>query len=251
MASVTYTLVTQVATPAFNPPPGTYSAVQSVTISTTTPNATIYYTVDGTTPTTSSTKYTGSISVGTTETLSAIAVASGFSNSPVASGLYTIELAGISTINFSNGFTAGTMDLIGSTKLNGTALELTDGGSNEAAAAWYQVEANIDSFTTDFTFQITPPSTATMADGFTFTIQGNNASAIGDLGGSLGYGTPTDTGIGSSVAVKFDLYGNNGEGSDSTGLYTNGAWPTTAVCRHDKIRSGPAQRRSVPRAHDV
>ena len=30
-----------------------------------------------------------------------------------------------------------------------------------------------------------------------------------------------------SVAVKFDLYNNNGEGVDSTGLYTNGAWPTT------------------------
>ena len=39
--------------------------------------------------------------------------------------------------------------------------------------------------------------------------------------GSLGY-----TGIANSVAVKFDLYDDEGEGIDSTGLYTNGAPPT-------------------------
>src|SRR5262249_9703976 len=33
-------------------------------------------------------------------------------------------------------------------------------------------------------------------------------------------------GIGKSVAVKFDIYNNQGEGSNSTGIYTNGASPT-------------------------
>src|SRR4030095_16240037 len=42
----------------------------------------------------------------------------------------------------------------------------------------------------------------------------------GAFGGSLGY-----TGIGKSVAVKFDLYDNSGEGSNSTGFYLNGASP--------------------------
>ena len=50
-ASATYTLTTQVATPIFNPAAGYYTTVQSVTIRTTTPGATIYYTTDGTTPT--------------------------------------------------------------------------------------------------------------------------------------------------------------------------------------------------------
>jgi hypothetical protein len=47
------------ATPTFSPAAGTYSSAQSVTISDATSGATIYYTTNGTTPTTSSTKYTG------------------------------------------------------------------------------------------------------------------------------------------------------------------------------------------------
>ena len=226
-ASATYTLTTQAAMPTFNPAPGPYTAVQSVTISTTTSNATIYYTTDGTTPTTANTKYGGPVSVGVTETLSAIAVASGLSNSPVASGQYTFDL-GVSSINFASGFASGGMNLLGSAKLNGSSLELTDGGGGEAAAAWYQVEANIESFTTDFTFQITPGTNPT-ADGFTFAIQANNSTAVGPAGGGLGYGPDTPGGTGgipNSVAVKFDLYSNDGEGTDSTGLYTNGASPT-------------------------
>jgi Legume lectin domain len=45
----------------------------------------------------------------------------------------------------------------------------------------------------------------------------------------LGYGPDTPTGapgIPKSVAVKFDLYSNTGEGTNSTGLYLNGASPT-------------------------
>ena len=230
VASVTYTLQSQVSIPTFNPPPGYYTAAQSVTISTTTSNCTIYYTLDGTTPTKNSTKYTGPVSVGVTETLSAIAVDNSgvLSNSPVASGLYTIDISGGSSINLGAGFTPGSMELLGSAKLNGSALQLTDGGGMEAAAAWYQFQVNVQSFTTAFKFQITPASTST-ADGFTFTIQGNNASAIGPPGGGLGYGPQSTTGtpgIASSVAVKFDLASNQGEGNDSTGLYTNGAAPT-------------------------
>jgi len=43
----------------------------------------------------------------------------------------------------------------------------------------------------------------------------------------LGYGSANGSGIPNSIAVKFDLYSNNGEGADSTGLYVNGAAPMT------------------------
>jgi len=80
------------ATPTFSPPAGTYAAAQTVTISDETAGAIIYYTTNGTTPTTSSTVYAGTINVASTETLEAIATASGHSSSAVATAAYIINL---------------------------------------------------------------------------------------------------------------------------------------------------------------
>jgi streptogramin lyase len=82
----------QTAAPTFSPAEGTYTSVQTVTISDTTPGATIYYTTDGTIPTTSSNKYTGPITVSSTETIVAIAVANGYSQSGSYSAAYTINI---------------------------------------------------------------------------------------------------------------------------------------------------------------
>jgi hypothetical protein len=90
VSSATYTL--QTATPAFTPPAGYYLLPQFVEISSATPDAVIYYTTDGTTPTTSSTRYTDPVLVLTTSTLRAIAVAPGWTPSAVGSASYTILL---------------------------------------------------------------------------------------------------------------------------------------------------------------
>jgi hypothetical protein len=82
-----------VATPTFSPAAGTYDADQSVTIACATSGATIYYTTNGSTPSTSSTQSTGAISVsgsGTT-TIKAIAAKSGMTTSAVASAAFTIS----------------------------------------------------------------------------------------------------------------------------------------------------------------
>ena len=84
---------TQASAPTFSPAAGTYTTAQTVTISDATAGATIHYTTNGTTPTTASNVYSGAITVPATpvtETIQAIAVATGYANSPVTSAVYTI-----------------------------------------------------------------------------------------------------------------------------------------------------------------
>jgi hypothetical protein len=79
------------ATPVFSLSAGSYSGAQSVTISDSSPGATIYYTTDGSTPTTGSNVYSSPVSVSATETVKAIATAPGYANSAVATAAYTIN----------------------------------------------------------------------------------------------------------------------------------------------------------------
>lgn len=90
VASATYTL--KCATPTFSPVAGAYTSVQNVTISSTSPEVSIYYTLDGTTPTSSSTLYNGAINVGETKTIKAIAIKNNWTDSEIATAAYTIEL---------------------------------------------------------------------------------------------------------------------------------------------------------------
>jgi hypothetical protein len=91
--SATYVLnLPPAATPTFNVPGGTYQTAQTVSLSDATAGATIYYTRNGITPTTSSTVYSGSITVSASEVIEAIAAANGYSASAVASAAYTINL---------------------------------------------------------------------------------------------------------------------------------------------------------------
>jgi transcriptional regulator CtsR/regulation of enolase protein 1 (concanavalin A-like superfamily) len=83
----------QAATPTFSPVGGTYSATQSVTISDTSSGVSIYYTTNGSTPTTASTLYTGPISVSTTTTIKAVAAGSGWTTSAVGSATYTVQIS--------------------------------------------------------------------------------------------------------------------------------------------------------------
>ncbi len=78
-------------TPTFSPAPGAYTSTQSVTISDATSGAVIYYTLDGSTPTTSSPVYHTAISISVPTTVNAMAVAGGYANSAIATATYTFD----------------------------------------------------------------------------------------------------------------------------------------------------------------
>jgi Legume lectin domain len=154
-----------------------------------------------------------------------------------------IYLAGNGTpsgasINFANGFysslfgPAGGLTLNGGAAIQGTSLQLTDGGPNESRSVFDYAPIGLSSFQTEFDFQLSGKDTPLPdADGIAFVLQSNGPNALGSSGGGLGFGKPaiaqTGPSIPNSVAIKFDLHNNDGEGSSSTGLYINGAAPTT------------------------
>jgi hypothetical protein len=101
LASATYTIAyNKISTPQFDPTAGTYSSDQAVSVSCGTSGATIYYTTNGSAPTTASTVYSVPIAVtgnGTVMSIKAIAAKTGMLNSDVASAAYTIAYDKVST----------------------------------------------------------------------------------------------------------------------------------------------------------
>lgn len=91
VASATYTIAEPCATPTFSVAEGVVDKGTTVTISCGTADATIYYTTNGDTPTTSSSVYISALTINTAQTIKAIAVKDGYANSEVASVAYTIR----------------------------------------------------------------------------------------------------------------------------------------------------------------
>ncbi|MGB9148401.1 MAG: chitobiase/beta-hexosaminidase C-terminal domain-containing protein [Acidobacteriaceae bacterium] len=226
VGSAGYTINLTTATPAFSPAAGTYTSTQTVTISDSTPSATIYYTTNGITPSTSSPVYSGAITVTSTETVEAIATASGYAQSAVGSATYTIAAP---TPVLSPA--AGTYG-IGN---DGDDVNVTITDGNSAATIYYTLTAG--------TTGTTPTTSSSIYSGPVMINENSTVEAMAVASGvsnsavatavyQIEMSTPTmslvsGTYVGSqSVTLS--------AGNDSATIYytTNGTTPTTSSTRY-------------------
>ena len=131
--AASYTITGAVAVPAFSPAGGTYSSAQTLTITSATGGASIRYTTDGTTPTsTTGTLYSGPVSVPATTTIKAIAYKAGMSDSAVTSSTYTITPGVVAAPSFSpaGGTYSSNQNVTITSTTGGATIRYTTDGTN-------------------------------------------------------------------------------------------------------------------------
>jgi hypothetical protein len=211
-ASVNVTMAPLAATPTFSPTAGTYSSGQTVMMSDATPGATIYYTTDGSDPTTfASTVYSSPIVVSSSETIKAIAAASGYSNSFIGAAVYSLPsqvpvLGGLSPAFASAGSPAFTFTVTGSgfsagsTVYWGTTALTTQFGSATQLTANVPASSIAAAGTASVTVQTPAPGGGT-SNTLQFQIDSSTGSANAP---SFGTATATIT-PGSTASYKVTL----------------------------------------------
>jgi hypothetical protein len=122
----------QVPTPTFSPAPGTYAAPQSVAINDAFSAATIYYTTDGTSPSTSSAVYQNPITVSAKTTIKALAVYGGTFKNSTASAAYTFKVPAPVF-----GLAAGTFS---SPQAVNISVTIADETNSPIAVIWYTTD---------------------------------------------------------------------------------------------------------------
>jgi hypothetical protein len=116
--------------PVFSPAPGTYPSPLTVSLSSTTPGASLYYTTDGSTPTSSSLVYSGPITVTANQTMQAIAIATNYASSAVSSATYKMGTPNTPpTFSPAAGTYVGTQTVSISASTNNAVIYYTTNGS--------------------------------------------------------------------------------------------------------------------------
>ncbi len=198
----------EAATPTFSPAGGTFSSAQSVTISDATPGVTIYYTTNGTQPSSGSSVYSGPISVSASETLEAMAVSSSTSQSAFASATFTVNAqtpTPTPAITWPTPAAIAYGTALGSAQLNATST--VAGTFHYSPAAGTILAAGNQSLTATFTPTATGnSSTATVTASVTLTVNKATPTITWNAPAAVPVGTvlsATQLDATSTVAGKF------------------------------------------------
>jgi Chitobiase/beta-hexosaminidase C-terminal domain/Beta xylosidase C-terminal Concanavalin A-like domain len=213
------TTTATVAAPTFNPTSGTsFSSTLSVSIADSTSASTIYYTTDGSTPTTASKVYSVPITIDASTTINAVATASGFAQSGVASASYTqsAAVAATPTISPANGTTfISTLSVSMSDTTSGATIYYTTNGSTPTTSSTvYSAPFTISATTTVKAIAGGGGFTSSGVASSTYTLTTESGGVVSDnldesalntslwtLENPLGDGTVVMTGSGANLNV--------------------------------------------------
>ena len=209
-----------VATPAITPNGGELKyGNNTVSIACDTDGATIYYTIDGTEPTTSSTKYTGAFTLSSNATVKAIAVKTGWNNSSVASAsfTYTVETVATPTITPNGGelkYGNNTVTIACATA-DATIYYTTNGATPTTSSTKYTGAFTLTSNATVKAIAVKTGwnNSSVASASFTYTVETVATPVIAPNGGEIEAGTTISISCATSGATIY--------------YSTNGAEPTT------------------------
>src|SRR5882762_1408427 len=205
VASATYTVQQQVATPTFSPGGGTYPGSVTVTISDATNGATIYYTTDGSTPTTSSAVYSSALTFTQTTTLKAMAATSGMTNSAVASAAYAVQQP-VVTPTFSPGggtYTGLVTVTISDATSGATIYYTTDGSTPTTSSAVYTTPLTFTRTTTLKAMAAATGMTNSAVSSATYTIRFTLTASKTNLGSGTVTSSPAGINCGSTCSASY------------------------------------------------
>ncbi|HEX4322708.1 MAG TPA: FG-GAP-like repeat-containing protein [Acidobacteriaceae bacterium] len=238
---VTFSAATanQTTTPAFSVPAGRYTSAQSVAITDSTAGATIYYTTDGSTPTTVSAVYSGPIAVSHSETLEAIAIAPGYTQSPIAAAAYTIQIliTPSLTVTPSSSNIADDQAVSVAVAVSGVSGQPTPTGSVTLASGSYSAMQTLSAGTA--TFNLSAGTLASGVDTLSAAYSGDTIYAAANGSGVITV---------SSVAVSVPAPPAVSPGSSATATVTLSAGATYSGTMNltCALTASPAGAKSLP-----
>jgi len=210
-----------VPAPTFSPAPGVYTSAQAVTITSSAPSPSIYYTTDGSTPTTSSTPYTAPVKVTASESLQALAVSPslyGFSGGTVGGGSYVI--LNVPSFSVPSGTYTVSQQVALSDSTSGASIYYTtDGTTPTLSSTLYKGPITISGNETlqavaAFASPGTTNPVVTNPVSATYVIHPAGTSMV--VSGSAATGTPV-----TGASVQIYAVGTNGYNSAATPLLAN------------------------------
>lgn len=219
----------QVATPVFSPSAGSYTGSVDVTISSVTTGATIRYTTDGSTPSsTAGTLFTSTIALAATTTLKAIATKTGMTDSDEASATFTLHDPIVAGAGADAAVNLDANPVGVNTTLNGSAT----GGDGSYTYSWSPTACLNDSNIASP--DVTVCGTAPFSPGqttFTYTLTVTDGSGNSDTDSvtlttyrTLVANAGADTSVVAGGTVSL-----NGSATDGNGSYSYSWSPSTGL----------------------